>query len=474
MDTLPRVSLIVLNWNGRQFLEQSLPALLELDYPNFSVQLIDNASTDGSVTFVRERFPQVEVFCNQRNLGFAAGNNVALRRSGAGVVVLVNPDVVVSRDWLQKLVAPMQQDETIGIAGCKLYYPGGRRIQHAGGYVTYPQALPGHYGLNEEDKGHHGTLRNVDYVIGAALAVKRQVLNEIGLLDEGYFLFFEDADWCLRARRAGYRVVYVPQATAVHVESVVTGKGSEAYLRYMHTSRWRFLLKHYAPSDVLHDTVPAELAWLAAGRPLNERRAVARAYRTTLENLPAIWLARAQDGGSSVQRVTDEQKRQIAERLQALREAAWHPPETSPAGEPGDQMTPEPARPPRVLDLLKEKWRVQERPFASHTPVVGPLIARFREAWNNVAAKWYVRPLVQQQNEFNALVVQRLQALESFEELQDLATELDARVLDNDRDDTALARKVGELTYAALRLEQRLAELEKRLESIAPSSEQKS
>jgi GT2 family glycosyltransferase len=473
MNALPRVSLIVLNWNGRQFLEQSLPALLELDYPDFSVQLIDNASTDDSVAFVRERFPQVEVFCSQRNLGFAAGNNVALRRIGSEIAVLVNPDVVVSRDWLQKLVAPMRQNEAIGIAGCKLYYPSGRRIQHAGGYITYPQALPGHYGLNEEDKGQYDTLRDVDYVIGAALAVKREVLDEIGLLDEGYFLFFEDADWCLRARRAGYRVVYVPEATAVHVESVVTDKGSEVYLQHMHTSRWRFLLKHHAPGDVLHDTIAAELLWLA-GRPLSDRRAVAWAYRATLENLPAIWLARAQDGGSAVEQVTDEQKRQIAERLQALREAAWHPPETSPVGEPDDQMVAEPVRPPRVLGLLKEKWRVQERPFVSHAPIVGPLIARFRETWNNVAAKWYVRPLLRQQNEFNALVVQRLEVLESFEELRDLATELDARVLDNDRDDTALAREVGELTYAVVRLEQHLAELEKRLESIAPSSGPKS
>jgi len=471
MDALPHVSLIVLNWNGRQFLAESLSSLLELDYPDFSVLVVDNASTDGSVPFIRQHFPQVEVHCSKKNVGFAAGNNVGLCQVEADIVVLLNPDVVVSQDWLRKLVSPMLDDETIGIAGCKVYYPGGRRLQHAGGYVTYPQAMPGHYGLNEEDSGQYDALRDVDYVIGAALAVKRETLNEIGLLDEGFFLYFEDADLCMRARRASYRVVYVPEATLVHVESATTNKGSDVYLQHMHTSRWRFLLKHYDLDDILQNTIPAEQAWLTA-RALNERRAAARAYRTTLKNLPAIWMARTRDGGPLMKQVTEDQDRQIVEKLQMLREAAWRPDDSSPAAEPGDQSTTEPAGPPRVLDQLKAKWRVQEWPFVSHIRVVGPLIARFREAWNSVSTKWYVRPLLQQQNEFNWLVVQRLQELERFEEVQNLVGELDEWALDNDRDGTALAREVGELTYAVVRLEKRLAELETRLEKVTASPEQ--
>jgi len=469
MNALPHVSLIVLNWNGRQFLAESLPSLLELDYPDFSVLVIDNASTDDSVPFIRQHFPQVEIHCNKKNMGFAAGSNVGLRRAEADIAVLLNPDVVVSRDWLCELVYPMLDDETIGIAGCKMYYPGGRHLQHAGGYVTYPQAMPGHYGLNEEDSGQYDTLRDVDYVIGASLAIKRETLDEIGLLDEGFFLYFEDTDLCVRAKRAGYRVVYVPQATLIHVESATTNKGSDAYLRHMHTSRWRFLLKHYALEDVLQDTIPAELAWLA-GRTANERRAVAGAYWTTLKKLPAIWMARARDGEPLMEQVTEDQDRQIAERLQALREAAWRPTEPPPAAERGDQATAQPSGPPRILDQLKAKWHVQEQPFISHTPLIGPLIARFREAWNSVSTRWYVRLILQQQNEFNWLVVQRLQELEGFEEVQSLVGELDERTLDNDREAMTLAREAGELTYAVVRLEKRLAELETRLEKMALST----
>lgn len=126
------------------------------------------------------------------------------------------------------------------------------------------------------------------------------------------------------------------------------------------------------------------------------------------------------------------------------------------------------------MDQLKAKWRVQERPFVSHVPLVGPIIARFREAWNSVSTKWYVRLLLQQQNEFNRLVVQRLQELEKFEEVEGLVAELDEWALDDDREGTALAREVGELTYAAVRLEKRLAELETRLKTLMSSSGQES
>jgi hypothetical protein len=467
MNVLPPISLIILNWNGRRYLEDCLSSLFELDYPDFSVLVVDNASTDDSVAFVERHYPRVQVCCNNRNLGYAAGSNVGLRKVQTDFSVLLNPDIVVSRDWLRKLITPFLQDETIGIAGCKMHYPGGRRIQHAGGYITYPLALPGHYGLNEEDEGQFDTLRDVDYVIGAALAFRRSAVTDIGFLDEGFFLFFEDADWCIRATRAGYRVVYVPDAALVHVESPLTKKGSDAYLRHLHTSRWRYLLKHYDADDVLRDTMPAEMAWLTDRAP-RERRALAGGYRTTLKNLPAIWMARERDGGSIVKPVTKEQDAQIVERLQELRAAAWEPSEPALNAEPGGRNGTGEGDHLYVDDPLKEKWHVQEKPFESPTPVIGPLIARFREAWNSVSTKWFVRRLFQQQNEYNWLVLGR------FEQLQRRMDELDTRMIENDRDETALARELGQLTYAVVRLEKRLAEMETRLEGSTLNSGQKS
>ncbi len=133
------------------------------------------------------------------------------------------------------------------------------------------------------------------YVIGAAAAVRRELLERIGLLDEGFFLYFEDADLCARAWRAGYRVVYCPAATGIHVESATAVKGSFAYLHRFHSGRWRYLLKHFSPGEIAGQSLSAEAAWLD-GLGESERRAVSLAYLATLRQLPTIWAARERDG----------------------------------------------------------------------------------------------------------------------------------------------------------------------------------
>ena len=117
MSALPRVLLIVVNWNGRAYLEGCLSSLLALDYPDFSVTVVDNASTDGSSDFMRERFPQVELLCSLHNLGYGGGANLALRACPADVAVVLNTDVSVPPDWLANLIAPLVADPMIGIVG---------------------------------------------------------------------------------------------------------------------------------------------------------------------------------------------------------------------------------------------------------------------------------------------------------------------------------------------------------------------
>ncbi len=290
-----RAEVILLNWNGRDYLEACLTQLLAQDYPHLQITLVDNGSTDDSVSFVRTRFPGVTIQENDANLGFAAGNNPALQATTADMAVLLNPDVMVAPDWLGRLVACFEQDAAITIAGCKLWYPDGQTLQHAGGYITAPQAMPGHFGIGEPDTGQWDEPRDCDYVIGAALALRTAALPELGLLDEGYFLYYEDVDLCARARRAGGRVVYEPSATAIHVESATAVKGSFNYLRRFHTGRWRYLLKQEAGAVLVDETMVAEADWLSR-IDLDERLAVALAYQTTLNDLPDIWQARTESG----------------------------------------------------------------------------------------------------------------------------------------------------------------------------------
>ncbi len=214
MNALPHITIIVLNWNGRSYLDACLTALSKLDYPNYNIVLVDNASTDDSLSLVTQQFPQVQIVQNRRNLGYAGGNNGALRDLASEFAVLVNPDIVVSNDWLAELITPLIADQSIAIAGCKLYYPGGELLQHAGGSIRHPRAMPQHRGARETDKNQFDSLCDVDYVTGAAMAIRDTALRKIGLFDEGYFMYFEEVDYCTRAKAAGFRVVYVPKATA--------------------------------------------------------------------------------------------------------------------------------------------------------------------------------------------------------------------------------------------------------------------
>ena len=433
MSAAPRVLLIVVNWNGRAYLEGCLSSLLALDYADFSVVVVDNASTDGSPDFVQERFPEVELIRSPQNLGYGGGANLALRTCLAEVAVVLNTDISVPPDWLARLVEPLMGDPAIGIAGSKLYYPGGRTLQHAGGYITAPQAWPGHYGLHAEDQGQHDALRDVDYVIGAALAVKRTTLEQIGLFDEGYFLYYEDVDLCLRARRAGKRVVYVPGAWLTHLESVTTIKGSAAYLQQFFRGRWRFILKHYDPAEILSDSIPAERVWLTQCSPA-ERQAAAVAYQATIEGLPEIWLARLRDGSGHVKPLSAEEPTLIAGQLRALLEVSQQAPEPRPLPETPHAMNTESADLASPLNQLRLRQRLQEQPFVSHVPVVGPLIARLRAAWNSVSTKWYVRSLLQQQNEFNELTVNQLEAQDAYLQHHEARlVDQEARLGDHDR-----------------------------------------
>jgi GT2 family glycosyltransferase len=432
MAAPPRLTLSVciLNWNGRAYLEECLRALYAQDYPADDILVVDNGSTDDSIPFLRERFPALAIHETGSNLGYAAGNNVALRRPAADVVFLLNPDVVLSPGCLGEIAAAMSADPSIGVAGCKLWYPGGRLLQHAGGYLTHPQAFPGHFGLGERDEGQHDAPRDVDYIIGAAMAIRRELVERIGPLDEGYFLYFEDADFCARARRAGFRVTYLPQATAAHVESATTVKGSFAYLQRFHTGRWRYLLKHFAAEELLQATLPADMAWLER-LDNSERRAAALAYLATLRGLPGIWAARERDGAAPIT-LAEQEALQVG--LAGLRARARE-----------GEFDPD------ALARLAAAAVIEEKPFHSDAPILGPLIARFRAAWNDVASRWYLGHLVTQQNAFNRLAVEQVatyeaelrEQMELLEEQVAVTAELQQRVQELQAQLTELAREMA-------------------------------
>jgi GT2 family glycosyltransferase len=244
----PRVSIVVLNWNCRDDTIECLHSLTGLTYPDYETIVVDNGSTDGSPEAIREAFPEVELLTNPDNLGFAGGNNVGIRQALSGeaaYVFVLNNDTVVDPALLDELVATAEADSRIGVVGPKIYYYDQRdRLWYAGAREQWLRRIPATVGLDELDRGQHDQLRETAFVYGTAMLIRRQVLEQIGLLDEEFFAYHEDADFCIRARQAGYRCIYNPRGMIWHKVSASTRATSHVqdYLRAQH--RILFFVKH--------------------------------------------------------------------------------------------------------------------------------------------------------------------------------------------------------------------------------------
>jgi GT2 family glycosyltransferase len=224
----PKVAVVVLAWNGKSLTLACLESLEALRYENATVILVDNASTDGTAAEVRKAFgARVAVVENRENLGFSRGNNIGIRKAldeGADFVLLLNNDTVVDPALVGSLVEVIAGSDKIGIVGPKIYYASPPdKIWFAGGEVFLSRGLSKHIGIRETDTGRYDAIRDVDYVTGCALMARREVFETIGYLDPAFVAYYEDTDFCMRARRAGFRVVYVPAGKVWHKISASTG-----------------------------------------------------------------------------------------------------------------------------------------------------------------------------------------------------------------------------------------------------------
>lgn len=224
----PRVAIVVLAWNGVSLTLACLDSVRSLDYGNLDVIVVDNASTDGTAAAVRKAHgDRVTIIENPLNLGFSAGNNVGIRRAlegGAEFVLLLNNDTTVDSRLVNSLVDAFRGSQDIGVVGPKIYYASPPdRIWFAGGEIHLSRGLSRHTGIRESDTGLYDKSRDVDYVTGCALMARREVFQAIGFLDPVFSAYYEDADFCMRARRNGFRVVYVPAGKVWHKISSSTG-----------------------------------------------------------------------------------------------------------------------------------------------------------------------------------------------------------------------------------------------------------
>lgn len=233
----PFVSLIVLNWNGLRYLPGCFGSLCRQTYRHCEIIMVDNGSNDGSVEYVRGHFPEIRIIQNGRNLGFAAGNNVGIQQARGELIGLVNNDTEAASTWLEELVrAICTFPQAAGACGtiCALGDPSRviftlNKIDPESGFA---------YWINQASP-----LRFVDYLAGNSMIVRRSVIDEIGLLDEAYFAYYEDTDWSARIIRAGYDLLYVPTAVIAHKEMGTSTPDWHYHL--MIRNRLRFALKNF-------------------------------------------------------------------------------------------------------------------------------------------------------------------------------------------------------------------------------------
>ncbi len=237
----PKVAVVILNWNGRPFLQRFLPSVLATRYANLEVVVADNASTDDSVAFVQQHFPSVRILTLFQNWGFARGYNEALQQVAADYYVLLNSDVEVQPYWVQPVIDLMEADPSIGACQPKILMEGHRDLFEyagaAGGWIDflgYPFARGRVFDTCEVDKGQYNTVTPVFWASGAAMFVRAGVYHACGGLDAYFFAHMEEIDLCWRMQLQGHRVMVCPQSVVYHVGGGTLPKGNErkVYLNF--------------------------------------------------------------------------------------------------------------------------------------------------------------------------------------------------------------------------------------------------
>jgi GT2 family glycosyltransferase/rhamnogalacturonyl hydrolase YesR len=254
----PLVYIIIPNWNGSSLLKECIRSIKEkTNYSNYRVLVVDDYSNDDSVYMVEHEFPDVELIRNETNLGFPVSVNRGINQAlskGADFIFLLNNDTkIIQEDWLDKLLTTASSNPSIGLVGCKLLYPD-RRINFGGARMELYGPLD--YGKGSLDWGQYDFEGEVQLLSGAALLIKKEVVKKIGVLDEGYSPgYFEESDYCIRARKAGFSVIYNPKVIIVHYEGRSWRRIPLARFYAFHKNYIRFQLIHF-PLKLIIRSIP--------------------------------------------------------------------------------------------------------------------------------------------------------------------------------------------------------------------------
>ena len=236
----PKVSVVILNWNGRFFLEKFLPSVYNSTYPNIEFVIGDNASTDDSVDFVKANYPQIRIIQNDQNYGFAGGYNKVLEQVEADYYILLNSDVEVTTHWIEPVIEMMERENYVAAQPKIRAFHKKTHFEHAGGaggYLDqfgYPFCRGRILHVTEEDLGQYDTEEEIFWATGAALFIKSAAWREAQGFDADFFAHMEEIDLCWRLKGMGYKIGYCPQSTVYHVGggTLQTSNPKKTYLNF--------------------------------------------------------------------------------------------------------------------------------------------------------------------------------------------------------------------------------------------------
>ncbi len=288
------VSIIVINWNGRELLARCLQCVqATVKRVDYEVIVVDNASTDGSQEMVKSNFPDTRLIENTQNVGFAKANNQGMGIAQGRYVLLLNSDAFVKDGTIDTMVAFMDSHPDAGMAACKLLYEDGTvqpSCSHFPSLETefytavgleklFPNSrVFGKYQMRYWD---HNDVREVDVILGAFMMVRREVIAQIGVMDDSFFMYSEEVDWCYRCKKAGWKIYATPETDAVHIWGGTSQQVRAEMIVQLYLSRVKFFRKHYG-------NLSANLLKLILGLNFVMRVIPGYAYYLTRSNPQAI------------------------------------------------------------------------------------------------------------------------------------------------------------------------------------------
>ncbi|MDW2876426.1 MULTISPECIES: glycosyltransferase family 2 protein [Bacillaceae] len=252
------VSIIIVNYNTKELTVDCIRSIYAAENKySFEIYLVDNNSSDGSVEAVREKFPEVKVISNKLNAGFSKANNQAIRLASGRYTLLLNSDTIVKNRSIDTMISYMDSHQDVGASGCKVTLPDGKldKACHRGfptpsASMYYFLGLDERFPNNPRFNGYHlnhldfDQIHEIDCLVGAFMIVRREAIKEVGMLDEEYFMYGEDIDWCFRIKNAGWKITYNPEAEIIHYKGASSRKKPIKIVYEFHRAMYLFHKKN--------------------------------------------------------------------------------------------------------------------------------------------------------------------------------------------------------------------------------------